>query len=203
MRIGFDAKRAFFNHSGLGNYSRFVISSLQNNYPENEYFLYSPKLQGPFLNELSGVFKAPQGIGKYFSSIWRVRHLGSRAEADGIEVFHGLSNELPADLKSKSIRKVVTIHDVIFKRYPEFYNKVDGWIYNRKTQYSCDLADEIVVVSTQTKDDLLNFFKVDGKRCFSIVATLLELPEMFSISLVFLSVCLASDHPNIGSSDIP
>jgi hypothetical protein len=43
MRIGFDAKRAFFNFSGLGNYSRNTISSLGEAFPEHDYFLYIPK----------------------------------------------------------------------------------------------------------------------------------------------------------------
>ncbi len=42
MNIGFDAKRAFKNFTGLGNYSRFVVKSLSDHYPKNEYFLYSP-----------------------------------------------------------------------------------------------------------------------------------------------------------------
>lgn len=43
MKIGFDAKRAFNNYTGLGNYSRFIIESLVQFVPENEYLLYTPK----------------------------------------------------------------------------------------------------------------------------------------------------------------
>ena len=143
MRIGFDAKRAFFNHSGLGNYSRFVIDALHSEFPDNEYFLYTPKVKGEFANTLPGIAKSPQGIGRYIPSIWRVKHLGQRAAADKVDVFHGLSNEVPSDLKSASIRKVVTIHDVIFNRFPEFYKVIDRKIYTKKTQYSCDLADDV------------------------------------------------------------
>ena len=37
MRIGFDAKRAFNNTTGLGNYSRFVLDALMAHHLENEY----------------------------------------------------------------------------------------------------------------------------------------------------------------------
>jgi glycosyltransferase involved in cell wall biosynthesis len=164
MRVGFDAKRAFFNHSGLGNYSRFIIDSLNEYYGDNDYILYTPKLKGDFLNELPGEFKTPTGFGKYVPSLWRVRHLGKRAVADDIDVFHGLSNEIPADLKSPNIKKIVTIHDVIFKRYPQFYKTIDRKIYDRKTRYSCELADEIVAVSSQTKEDLINFYQVEERK---------------------------------------
>ena len=39
MRIGFDAKRAFLNNTGLGNYSRDTIRVLSNYFPDNKYFL--------------------------------------------------------------------------------------------------------------------------------------------------------------------
>ena len=43
MNIGFDAKRAFHNNTGLGNYSRDTIRILSNYFSENNYFLYTPK----------------------------------------------------------------------------------------------------------------------------------------------------------------
>lgn len=41
MRIGFDAKRAFNNLTGLGNYSRNIIKQLSEMYPANNYILYN------------------------------------------------------------------------------------------------------------------------------------------------------------------
>ena len=43
MKIGFDAKRAFLNNSGLGNYSRTLIKSLDEYFPENDYTLFTTK----------------------------------------------------------------------------------------------------------------------------------------------------------------
>ena len=42
MRIGFDAKRAFSNFTGLGNYSRDTIRILEKFYPKNQYYLFTP-----------------------------------------------------------------------------------------------------------------------------------------------------------------
>ena len=44
MKIAFDAKRAYQNATGLGNYSRTLISSLATFYPQHEYYLLAPKL---------------------------------------------------------------------------------------------------------------------------------------------------------------
>ena len=43
MRIGFDAKRAFHNASGLGNYSRDVLRILARHGPHHTYVAYNPK----------------------------------------------------------------------------------------------------------------------------------------------------------------
>ena len=43
MKLGFDAKRAFFNNTGLGNYSRDTIRILGQYFSDNEYHLYTPK----------------------------------------------------------------------------------------------------------------------------------------------------------------
>lgn len=43
MNIGFDAKRAAQNRTGLGNYSRFVIRILSEKFAGNQYHLYTPQ----------------------------------------------------------------------------------------------------------------------------------------------------------------
>ena len=54
MKIGFDAKRAYQNYTGLGNYSRDLLKQIFINYPDNSYRLYTPKsLKNPRLSFLS------------------------------------------------------------------------------------------------------------------------------------------------------
>ena len=45
MIIGFDAKRAVRNNTGLGNYSRLVVDSLARRFPDNSYRLYTPTVR--------------------------------------------------------------------------------------------------------------------------------------------------------------
>ena len=51
MKIAFDAKRAFSNKSGLGNYSRNIIRALHEYYPQNSYYLFSPNPETDLLEE--------------------------------------------------------------------------------------------------------------------------------------------------------
>jgi glycosyltransferase involved in cell wall biosynthesis len=168
VKIGFDAKRLFNNFTGLGNYSRFVVKALCDSFPGHEYVLYSPKVrphpETDFFKQTKSIqIKTPQGIDSKLSSVWRSYSLGSIAGKDGVQLFHGLSNELPLT-KPKGLKTIVTIHDVIFKRYPQFYNPIDRLIYEWKFKKACVLADEIVAVSNQTAQDVVNFLGADEKK---------------------------------------
>ncbi|HBX51961.1 MAG: hypothetical protein A2275_01650 [Bacteroidetes bacterium RIFOXYA12_FULL_35_11] len=167
MIIGFDAKRAFFNTSGLGNYSRNTIKLLSKYYNENTYFLYSPSLKNKinFIDSPNVIFKKPDSlIGNSFKSYWRSFLLTQQLEKDNINIYHGLSNELPSKINKSKIKSVVTIHDLIFLRYPNLYKKIDREIYKKKFQYSCFAADKIIAVSNQTKADIVNFLNINESK---------------------------------------
>lgn len=167
MRIGFDAKRVFYNRSGLGNYSRDIILSLHQKYPDEEYILYTPSVRGSiaFLpSNRVGIATPPLGFGKLRSSYWRSVLLTKRLERDGVDVYHGLSHELPYNIHKTNVKTVVTIHDIIFMRYPQWYGFIDRSIYKQKVVYSCRIADAIIAVSEQTKQDLIDFLGVDGNK---------------------------------------
>ena len=74
MRIGFDAKRAFMNASGLGNYSRTLLRSLLNQYPENKYVAFTPGIREGLGKDLaeSGKLKMifPSKVMRSFLSCW-------------------------------------------------------------------------------------------------------------------------------------
>lgn len=167
MRIGFDAKRAFFNRSGLGNYSRDLILALHRYYPENEYYIYTPSLKNhiSFIDPDTVQVETPPGqLGKLGQAYWRSFRLARRAKIDGIEIFHGLSNELPRHIKRTGIKSVVTIHDLIFMHHPEWYKSIDVAIYKRKFRDSSRQADRIIAVSEQTKKDLIVFFDIEESK---------------------------------------
>lgn len=168
MKIGFDAKRAFHNTTGLGNYSRTLIESLAKNFSKNSYHLYSPLGGNAAVVGLptnNTIIHHPKSFfNKTFSSLWRRKNIVQDLENDGIEIYHGLSNELPIGIEKTKIKTVVTIHDVIFKKFPQFYPRFDRNIYDRKWKHAIEIADVIVCISEQTKNDVLEFYKPDEKK---------------------------------------
>jgi len=167
MNIGFDAKRAFHNFSGLGNYSRLLIQSLSELYKENKYSLFTPKYKPHPLHSFADNDQCeiitPKGIESWFhSSFWRSYFIAKDIDIQNIDIFHGLSGELP--VSSLKIPKVVTIHDVIFLRYPEYYTALDRNIYEKKFRHACKIADKIITISKQTADDCIHFLDADPKK---------------------------------------
>ncbi|HEX8059650.1 MAG TPA: glycosyltransferase family 1 protein [Cyclobacteriaceae bacterium] len=163
MRIGFDAKRVFNNFTGLGNYSRFVIDGLTEFYPDNQYFLYTPKIrQHPEVQKYLDLDITQPEKGK-IGSLWRTFSIADSIRKDKLDVYHGLSNELPLR-KPAGTGMVVTVHDLIFMRFPEYYGIIDVNIYKWKLKKACESADVIVAVSRQTANDLVEFLHVDEKK---------------------------------------
>ncbi len=167
MRIGFDAKRAYFNFSGLGNYSRNTIGYLSHKFPDNEFYLYIPRKRNQIQN---GALKNhtlvyPQSWReRNFSSFWRSYWLGKQLVRDKIELYHGLSNEIPFDIVRNHVPSVVTIHDLIFLRFPEWYNPIDRKIYCRKAKFSCRNADRVIAISEQTRSDIVHYLKIPEEK---------------------------------------
>lgn len=167
MRIGFDAKRAFNNYSGLGNYSRYIISNICKFYPENDCLLYTPSIadEDLFQKPEGSVIKRPTSFpGKHVKSYWRSFGLNSQLEKDQVDIFHGLSNELPFGIHKTRVCSIITIHDLIFLERPELYKSLDRSIYKRKVRYGAEAASEIIAVSQQTKQDIVRFLEVDEAR---------------------------------------
>jgi glycosyltransferase involved in cell wall biosynthesis len=163
MKIGYDAKRAFNNRSGLGNYSRDIIRAVAN-FGRDEIFLFTPR-KDPDLFDIKGVnIIGPQKpVDKLLKSYWRSFSLAEEIEKLELDLFHGLSNEIPYGIK-KPTKTVITIHDLIFKRFPEWYNYFDREIYDRKVKYGVEHSDVIIAISEQTKRDLISFYDVSSKK---------------------------------------
>ena len=178
-KIGFDARRAFLNQSGLGNYSREVIRSILEFYPTYKTFLYTPdtsKIFRDVFKEPNVRLKRPKRNRKqrFESSVkplnpiqayqWRNIEIVKSIIYRKMDVYHGLSNELPKRIDHFRGAKVVTIHDVIFKVYPDDYPRFDRYTYNRRTLHAVKKADVIVCPSAFAANSLNMYYRVDPNK---------------------------------------
>ena len=167
IRIGFDAKRAFFNNRGLGNYSRGLIRIVSECQPDNEYFLLTPKTKGAIYDsfpENCKVIEPHSAFYTRFPSLWRSSGQIKEITELKLDIFHGLSHELPLGIKRTNARSVVTMHDLIFCKFPELYPWIDRQLYKRKYFRSCRDADKIIAISEQTKMDLMDLAGIEEQK---------------------------------------
>lgn len=169
MKIGFDGKRAFQNKTGLGNYSRSLITSLAKTYPQHFYSLFTPTKTDLFdIKNLQNIqVNTPQKfIDKKFSSLWRRSRIVNDIKNNGIDIYHGLSNELPAGIEKIAVKTVISVHDLIFERYPDTYHFDEKFTHRWKMKNSCKIADAVIATSQQTKKDLIEFYKIAEEKIF-------------------------------------
>ena len=166
MKIGFDAKRAFNNAAGLGNFSRNSITALARQYPNDRYFLFHPGTKNPLFKSPanSTEIKPRDFLWRTAKSFWRRLRIGQLAGDLNLDIYHGLSHELPAHIEKKKIKTVVTIHDLIYLRFPQYYPPIDRKIYDRKFRHACKVATRIHAISEQTKQDLMTYFFIPEEK---------------------------------------
>lgn len=163
MRIGFDAKRAFNNTRGLGNYSRDTIRILATQYPDNQYDLFTPSKRDDILFALPdncSIILPGSSFDRTFPSFWRTFSLARLAEKSHLDIYHGLSHELPRGIEKTRVKSVVTMHDLIFLKFPSLYPFIDRKLYEKKYLHSCEIANYIIATSEQTKRDLIELARV-------------------------------------------
>lgn len=169
MRIGFDAKRIVRNGTGLGNYSRYVVDILcRYGDAGNEYLLYAPDKGREELRRRLADYPAyryvhPSGAWRAVPSLWRTFGLPGALKGR-CDLFHGLSNELPVGIRRSGVPSVLTMHDVIYRRYPHLYKPVDRRLYDLKYGHSCHQADRIIAVSECTKRDVVEYYGIDPDK---------------------------------------
>ena len=170
MNIAFDAKRLFLNYTGLGNYSRSLVYNMQRFFPHHTYHLYTPQIvrnkdTEKFFDESKFIIHTP---GKKPKVLWRSFGIKKDLLRDNIDIFHGLSAEIPYGLDKTGIKTVVTIHDLIFKFFKKDYPFIDRRIYDIKTKYACRHADHIISISRHTTGDIMKSYAIGEEKISTV-----------------------------------
>jgi len=168
VNIGFDAKRIVCNGSGPGNYGRTLINDLSEIVDKDIMLsLYAPDegrepLRAQVKDSQRIRFVYPEH--RWLKALWRSRSIVKDLQRDHIDIYHGLSGELPIGIRQSGIKSVVTIHDLIFMRNPEYYHWWDAKIYAAKFHKTVKEADRIIAISECTKRDIVELGGVNPDR---------------------------------------
>lgn len=165
MRIGYDAKRAYMNATGLGMYSRNLIQSVIKDEAIEQVYLYTPKKKSSFLkgDKKTAIVLPFSWLPRILLGLWRSFGIGFWVNSSKLDIYHGLSAELPFGIGDKT-KKILTVHDTLFNRYPEDYPWVDRILARWKLGYALSQADKVIAVSQSTKEDVIRYYSVDTRK---------------------------------------
>jgi len=176
LRIGVDIRPFYEPLTGVGWYLYYLLHELAK-VDDVELYLFGDARvtdDGPHLHadvpasahlctfDLRGMdlsrFSRPMTAGAYVA--WM-----SLADCD---VWLAANYFLPRLHAAVARRRVITIHDLTFKRFPELLQKETLENLDRQMLREVAAADAIVCVSESTRRDLLRFYDVDPARAFAI-----------------------------------
>ncbi|HEX8155590.1 MAG TPA: glycosyltransferase family 1 protein, partial [Thermoanaerobaculia bacterium] len=86
----------------------------------------------------------------------------------GCDVVFGANYFLPRLHAAIARRRVVTVHDLTFKRFPELLQKETLENLDRLMTREIAIAEGVICVSESTRRDLLHFYEADPRRVVTI-----------------------------------
>lgn len=100
---------------------------------------------------------------------------------EDVDVMFGANYFLPRLLGAVARRRVITVHDVTYKRFPELLQKETLANLDAHMPREIAAADAIVCVSEATRRDLLHFYQVDPRKVVAVHSGLSVLSPQSSV----------------------
>lgn len=171
MKIGIDARPLTVPTFGIGRYTRELISRLVQLPGNHQWYLYAdrPLLIDPLHNVTVRQFHEHQPIMSLLRTQVTFAHW---AQLDKLDVFWSPRHHLPICLE---IPQVVTIHDIVWKKFPNTMQKANRFIESLLMPPSLKRATSVIAVSEATKADLIAEFKIAPEKIQVIYEAAAEL----------------------------
>ena len=164
MKIAVDARPLASPLTGIGRYTWSLLKRMVSS--DHDWFLYCDRPLTTELADTDGVrIRTGSARGGSPASLrWTQWDYVQWAKRDGIEVFWSPRHHLPLLLPS-GIRQVVTIHDLVWKRYPETMIAANLWIERLLMGPSLRRAQQVICVSEFTASEVAHFYPELAGKC--------------------------------------
>jgi glycosyltransferase involved in cell wall biosynthesis len=164
MRIGIDARPLVGGQrTGVGNYVYGLIQQLPDIAPEHDYFLYSNR---PILDRLPDTYvrrHASSTLGRWSGFLWLLIEIGRAAARDNLDVFWSTATLLPPGIPN-TVRKVVTVYDFVWLRFPETMKASNLWLHRFTAERAIRNCDRMIAISRSTGSDVTHFLGIPSER---------------------------------------
>ncbi len=170
MKIGINIDQLLYRISGgTGRYSHNLISSLARIDEENEYVLFHSRAKKEDLNRLQSLNLSSNFSTKdlpfprpFLSALWnRSRFCSIEFFLGRLDLIHAPTFAIPA---KGSAKLIVTVHDLAFMKFPQFYTRRSLKFHQRSARIAACEADLLLAVSHSTKWDIMSLLSVEEER---------------------------------------
>jgi glycosyltransferase involved in cell wall biosynthesis len=165
MPIYVDVSSAVHAKAGIGRYAGSLARALVDREPERFALFYN---RGPDTPPPAGLESIPArtvraGYKPWRMAVWlgQLAGLGFNCLVPGAELFHATEHLLPP---LRGVPTVLTVHDMIFKLFPEHQKRLNYWYLNATMPLYCRRADAIITVSEFSKRDMVKHYGLDPAK---------------------------------------
>lgn len=156
LKVGVDARLLCLPPTGIGRYAAELCNHLCHR--EVEVFCYLPgPLSSAYALDQRIKVRAGRGGGELPKILWSQTLLPDWAARDAVDVLWGTSHRLPFRLQA-TIGRVVTIHDMVWRKYPQTMRKSTLWAERIFMPAAVRSADRVIADSHSTVADLRSAF---------------------------------------------
>ena len=156
LKVGVDARLLCLPPTGIGRYAAELCNHLCRR--EVEVFCYLPgPLSSAYALDQRIKVRVGRGGGELPKILWSQTLLPDWAARDAVTVLWGTSHRLPLRLQA-GIGRVVTIHDMVWRRYPQTMRKSTLWAERMFMPPAMRSADRVIADSQSTATDLRSAF---------------------------------------------
>lgn len=158
LRIAVDARPLAIPHNGIGRYTSSILREFASGSKAHEVYLYSDRpfelgFQLPKQWKVRNGKISSSGLSTAFAQAvfpyWAIR--------DRIDIFWSPRHQLPILLPTR-LRKVLTIHDVVWRRFPQTMRRLGPLVEAIFTPHSLRIADQVIADSQFTRSELAQLF---------------------------------------------
>lgn len=160
-----DVSAAVHSRAGLGRYSERLARSLHDAYPGQIALFHNHGAQGKLPDSLTGIPRRSVRLGY---KPWRsavlfahLLHLGFNRMLPNAHLFHSTEHLL---MPLRSVPTVLTVHDLIYKLYPQYHKRLNYWFLNLAMPIFCRRASAIIAVSEASRRDIVAHYGVEPNK---------------------------------------
>jgi glycosyltransferase involved in cell wall biosynthesis len=163
--IYIDVSAAVHSKAGLGRYSESLARAIATTQPDRFSLFYNRGRDGVLPETLQGLPRRQVSLGykpwRMAVLLGQMARVGFNRLAPGATLFHSTEHLL---LPLSNVPTILTVHDLIYKLYPEYHKKLNYVYLNRAMPLFCRRAGAIIAVSEATKRDIVSYYGTDPAK---------------------------------------